>query len=68
MVHYLQLPEEIGNILKQFVGKDRAAGVTSYYESLQTTTEYPPKYNPNMQAIFRKTSHKNASENFHEIT
>jgi hypothetical protein len=36
------------------VGEAGAAGVSSYYESLQNATEYPPKFNPNMSEVLEK--------------
>jgi uncharacterized protein YbjT (DUF2867 family) len=54
IIYYPQPPKEFGDILKPFVGKAGAAGVTSYYESLQNATEYPPKFNPNMSEILEK--------------
>jgi uncharacterized protein YbjT (DUF2867 family) len=54
IVYYPQQPKEFGDILKPFVGEAGAAGVTSYYESLQKATEYPPKFNPNMSEVLEK--------------
>ncbi|KQW98956.1 SDR family oxidoreductase [Flavobacterium sp. Root420] len=54
IIYYPQPPKEFGDILKPFVGEAGAAGVTSYYESLQNATEYPPKFNPNMSEILEK--------------
>jgi len=54
IVYYPQPPKEFGEILKPFVGEAGAAGVTSYYESLQNATEYPPKFNPNMSEVLEK--------------
>jgi hypothetical protein len=46
--------QEFGEILKPLVGEVAAAGVTSYYESLQNTTEFPAKFNPKMNDILEK--------------
>jgi uncharacterized protein YbjT (DUF2867 family) len=54
IVYYPQPPKEFGDILKPFVGEAGAAGVASYYESLQNATEYPPKFNPGMNEILEK--------------
>jgi len=54
IVYYLQPSKEFGDILKPFVGEAGAAGVASYYESLQNATEYPPKFNPNMREVLEK--------------
>ncbi len=52
--YYTMSPQEFGDILKPMVGEAGAAGVASYYESLQNTTEYPPKFNPNMSEVLEK--------------
>ncbi|REG99503.1 SDR family oxidoreductase [Flavobacterium aquicola] len=54
VVYYMQPSQEFGEILKPLVGEVAAAGVTSYYESLQNTTEFPAKFNPNMHDILEK--------------
>ncbi|MDR7212406.1 NmrA family NAD(P)-binding protein [Flavobacterium piscis] len=54
IVYYPQPLKEFGDILKPFVGEAGAAGVASYYESLQNATEYPPKFNPKMSEILEK--------------
>lgn len=54
IVYYPQQPKEFENILKTYVGEAGAAGVASYYESLQNTTEYPSKFNPNMGEVLKK--------------
>ncbi|QOG04570.1 SDR family oxidoreductase [Flavobacterium sp. MDT1-60] len=54
IIYYPQPPKEFGDILKPFVGEAGAAGVSSYYESLQNATEYPPKFNPNMSEVLEK--------------
>ncbi|MGK9118308.1 SDR family oxidoreductase [Olivibacter jilunii] len=54
IVYYPMPPKEFGSILKPFVGEAGAAGVTSYYESLQNATEYPPKFNPDMKEVLQK--------------
>jgi len=54
IIYYPQPPKEFGDILRPFVGEAAAAGVASYYESLQNATEYPPKFNPNMSDVLKK--------------
>ena len=54
ITYYPQQPKEFGDILKPFVGEAGAAGVASYYESLQNATEYPSKFNPNMSEVLEK--------------
>lgn len=54
IIYYTQPSKEFGDMLKPFVGEAGAAGVSSYYESLQNATEYPPKFNPNMSEILEK--------------
>lgn len=54
IVYYPQPPKEFGDILKPFVGEAGAAGVASYYESLQNATEYPPKFNSNMNEVLKE--------------
>ncbi|HEX8016921.1 MAG TPA: NmrA family NAD(P)-binding protein [Flavobacterium sp.] len=54
IVYYMQPSQEFGGILKPLVGEVAAAGVTSYYESLQNTTEFPVKFNPKMNDILEK--------------
>lgn len=54
IVYYTQSAKEFGNILKPFVGEAGATGVASYYEGLQNTTEFPPKFNPNMSEVLEK--------------
>lgn len=54
IVYYTQPSKEFGDILRPFVGEAGAAGVASYYESLQNATEYPPKFNPNMSEVLEK--------------
>jgi len=41
-------------MLKPFVGEAAAAGVASYYDGLQNATEYPPKYNHDMDKVLEK--------------
>lgn len=54
-IQYFEQPaKEFGEILKPFVGEEGAAGVASYYEGLQNSTEYPPKFNPNMEKVLEK--------------
>lgn len=54
IVYYTMPSEEFGDILKPIVGEAGAAGVASYYESLQNANEYPSKFNPNMSDILEK--------------
>jgi len=54
IVYYPQPPQEFGDILKPFVGEAGAAGVVSYYESIQNSTEYPAKFNPGMSKVLEK--------------
>lgn len=54
IIYYPQPAKEFGDILKPFVGDAGAAGVASYYESLQNATEYPPKFNPDMSEVLEK--------------
>lgn len=54
IVYYPQKPQEFGDILKPFVGEAGASSVAAYYESLQNATEYPSKFNPNMNEILEK--------------
>lgn len=54
IAYYPQQPKEFEEILKPYVGEAGAAGVASYYESLQNTTEYPSKFNPNMSEVLEK--------------
>lgn len=54
IVYYQQPAKEFGEILKPLVGEAGAAGVASYYESLQNAKEYPPKFNPGMREVLEK--------------
>lgn len=54
IVYYPQPAKEFGDILKPWVGEEGAAGVASYYEGLQNSTEFPPKFNPNMKEVLEK--------------
>lgn len=54
IMYYPQPAKEFGEILKPFVGEAGAAGVVSFYESLQNATEYPPKFTPGMSEILKK--------------
>lgn len=54
IIYYTQPAKEFGDILKPWVGEEGAAGVASYYESLQNSTEFPPKFNPNMSEVLEK--------------
>jgi uncharacterized protein YbjT (DUF2867 family) len=51
IAYYTQPAKEFGDILKPWVGEEGAAGVASYYEGLQNSTEFPPKFNPNMSKV-----------------
>jgi len=54
IVYYPQKPKEFGDILTPFVGVAAANSVAAYYESLQNATEYPSKFNPDMNEILEK--------------
>lgn len=54
IVYYAQKPQEFGDILKPFVGEAGASSVAAYYENLQNATEYPLKFNPQMNEILEK--------------
>ena len=54
IIYYTQPSKEFGEILKPFVGEAGAAGVSSYYGSLQNAAEYPLKFNANMSEILKK--------------
>jgi uncharacterized protein YbjT (DUF2867 family) len=54
IVYYTQPAKEFGDILKPWVGEEGAAGVASYYEGLQNSTAFPPKFNPNMKEVLEK--------------
>ena len=54
ITYYTQPAKEFGEILKPFVGEAGAAGVASFYEGLQNSTDFPPKFNPNMFEILEK--------------
>ncbi len=49
--YYMMPSKEFGDILIPMVGEAGAAGVVSFYESLQNSTEYPPKFNPAMSEV-----------------
>jgi len=51
IVYYTQPAKEFGEILKPWVGEEGAAGVASYYDGLQNSTEFPPKFNPYMSKV-----------------
>lgn len=51
IVYYTQPATEFENILKPWVGEEAAAGVASYYDGLQNSKEFPPKFNPNMNKV-----------------
>lgn len=54
IVYYPQQPKEFGDILKPFVGEAGASSVAAYYESLQSATEYPSKFNAQMSEVLEK--------------
>ena len=54
IAYYPQKPQEFGDILKPMVGEAGANSVAAYYEMLQNATEYPSKFNPNMNKILEK--------------
>lgn len=54
IIYYTQPAKEFGDILKPWVGEAGAAGVASYYEGLQNSTEFPPKFNPGMNEVLEK--------------
>ncbi|MNK34133.1 NAD(P)H azoreductase [compost metagenome] len=54
IVYYPQKPKEFGDILKPIVGEAGANSVAAYYENLQNATEYPSKFNPQMNEILEK--------------
>lgn len=51
IVYYPQKPKEFGDILKPMVGEAGANSVAAYYEMLQNASEYPSKFNPQMNEI-----------------
>ncbi|AZB23408.1 NAD-dependent epimerase/dehydratase family protein [Chryseobacterium bernardetii] len=51
IVYYPQKPKEFGDILKPMVGEAGANSVAAYYEMLQNASEYPSKFNPQMNKI-----------------
>lgn len=54
-IDYHTLPaQEFGEILKPFIGNAGAEGVTSFYESLQNSVEFPAKFNHGMSEILSK--------------
>lgn len=54
ITYYTQPAKEFGKMLKPFVGEAAAAGVASYYEGLQNASEYPPKYNHDMDQVLEQ--------------
>lgn len=54
IVYYPQKPQEFGDILKPMVGEAGANSVAAYYENLQNSTEYPSKFNSNMNKVLEK--------------
>lgn len=54
IVYYPQKPQEFGDILKPMVGEAGANSVAAYYEMLQNTTQYPSKFNPEMNEVLEK--------------
>lgn len=53
IVYYPQKPKEFGDILKPMVGEAGANSVAAYYEMLQNASEYPSKFNPQMNEILK---------------
>lgn len=51
IVYYTQPAKEFGDILRPWIGEEGAAGVAAYYNGLQNSTEFPPKFNPNMSKV-----------------
>jgi hypothetical protein len=51
---YSMPPQEFGDKLSILVGEESARGVQSYYEMLASQTEYPTKFNPNLQDVLEK--------------
>ncbi|MCX2473518.1 NmrA family NAD(P)-binding protein [Pedobacter sp. MC2016-05] len=54
IVYYPQQPKEFGDILRPMVGEAGANSVAAYYEMLQNATQYPSKFNPQMNEILEK--------------
>lgn len=54
IVYYSQSPQEFKSILAPQVGEAGATAVAAYYESLRTATEYPSKFNPEMDKILEQ--------------
>lgn len=54
IVYYTQPPAEFKEILAPFVGEAAATAVASSYESLQNASEYPSKFNPDMNEVLEK--------------
>lgn len=54
ITYYAMPPKEFGGILKNFMAEEAAAGIQAYYQNLADATEYPPKFNPNMQKVLEK--------------
>lgn len=54
VIFYPLKPKEFGDMLKPSMGEDGATAVATYYQSLHDATEYPPKFNPNMNKVLEK--------------
>lgn len=54
VTYYQQPPHEFKDILSPYVGEPAAAAVASYYEALQSTTQYPLMFNPDMKDVLDK--------------
>ena len=54
IVYYTQPPAEFKSILSPYVGEAAAGAVASFYEILQSSAEYPSKFNPNMSEVLEK--------------
>nr|WP_294861962.1 NmrA family NAD(P)-binding protein [uncultured Fluviicola sp.] len=52
--YYTQPASEFRDILTPLVGEAGATGVASYYEGLQNSTEFPPKFSPKMNEVLKK--------------
>jgi uncharacterized protein YbjT (DUF2867 family) len=54
IVYYAQPAAEFRDILAPFVGEAAASAVASYYQGLQNASEFPSKFNPNMDDVLKK--------------
>lgn len=54
IIYHVQPPKEFGNIMRPFVGDAGASSVAGYYEGLQNSTDFPSKFNAQMDEILRK--------------